>query len=377
MVPLKKAAAICSLLFLASCTSKNNSNVDSANDTTSTVELTRDSLPSKERTPTNATPIKIDKVETSGDFDGDGKQEEVGVLLISEGEQQSKNWIYKVIFSNPSIPSFTFECGTESYVVMREGQLNTAPGDELSIVTPHPIMGGAGVAVFTFVKGVWGNAMASFLSTTLMPDSIPLEDLIITKNSQTFFYEYHLQQWNDEDDNQATGFYERKAKLYDKIEPLPVTFLESEIIDESDFDGNGNLEAVRTVVIDDRGEGEGTSYRIEFSNRSIPSMEIGSLRGFDVWVEEDLDGRPGNELSVLTGMTMMNYNFVSIYSLRNGKWVKIFDGLQTRDILPEGVHRTDLIFKENNIVYSYEDNVVDQLAKKVDGATLRTEIKLK
>lgn len=370
MATCPKAIAVLFILILASCTPQVKSDLESTNDTTS----------SNEEPPNNKLPIKIDKVETKGDFNGDGNQESVGVVVVSEGEMQSKNWIYNVIFSNPNIPSFSFESPLDSYVVINEGPLNFSPGDELSIITQSRMMGLSSIYVYTFVKGAWGNAMDPIASKFLLPDSIQFDDLIFTKNDQIYFYEYFIEDLGgaEDDDDRETGFYEKAANVYEDIGPLAEIIPEDEIDLESDIDGDGMLEIAWTEVTEvASGEERETSYKIKFSKSSIPPIVVSSFRGFEFWSEGDLDGNPGSEISIATGMNMMNYNFISVYSLRDGKWKVVFDGLQTRDILPDGVTRGDLIFKENKIIYCYEDEVVEQLANKVDRAKIRTKIKLK
>jgi hypothetical protein len=56
---------------------------------------------------------------------------------------------------------------------------------------------------------------------------------------------------------------------------------------------------------------------------------------------------------------MPNYNYLSTYSYINNRWKKRLEGIRSRNVMPEGFTREDVIFKENGDVFYYEDEELE------------------
>ena len=331
-------------LFLLQCTSKEKQTVVATEDTTRY----------------EAGIIEPEKVDLKGDFNGDGKTETAVLRLIKEGEIQSTPWIYTLVFSDPAIQSFTFDNYWELPLILNDGPLNNTPGDELTIVETGFMMGTAIARVYSLSGGMWGKAMGSFGSRTLLPDSLGFEDLVFADSGNVFYYEFVDDTFGgveepDADDREA-GFYKTEAKLFTAIEPMSNRFLEEEIVGSMDVDGDGIEEMMRiTTVFDNE---ESPTKRLEFSNPSIKPMALSDTFA-EVIVEGDLDGVQGSELSILDYGIMPNYNYLMVFSYVNGRWKNILEGPRTRTIMPDGLTREDLIFREREDVYYYEDEELD------------------
>ena len=313
-----------------------------------------------------------ERVDVKGDFNGDGEIETAVNRLIKEGEIQSADWIYTIVFSDPAIQSLTYTSSVEiPGILINEGPLNNIPGDELSIVTQASWMGMAGINVYTMFQGLWGSAMYGVNSKIMLPDSLTFDDLIFNQNHSVFYYEYVISGFGgDDDDLRETGFYKTEAKLYADIESISNRFMEEELIGSMDADGDGVDELMRIVLV---AEGEEESeLRLEFSEPRIKPMAISSGRCTGVvYVEGELDDVMGSELSVLNCGIMPNYGFMTLFSYVDNRWKKRLDGISIRDILPEGVTQEDIFFREDGVAYYYEDEDLDTLANSANKAEVK------
>jgi hypothetical protein len=350
------------LVMVSSCSNKS--------------ESTDESSTPQDTTRYEAGVVTQEKVDVEGDFNGDGKTETAVLRMIKEGELQSTPWIYTLVFSDPAIQSLTFDAPLESPIVMNESKINNIPGDELTIITQAPMMGVTGVNVYGLSDGMWGPVMEGFGSKIMLPDSLSFNDLVFTENGKAFYFDFvdndptGLFEPEPGEDNREAGYYKTEARLFTTIEPMSNRFLEDEVLGSIDVDGDGEEEMMRMVLVQEAEEF--ATYRLEFSNPKIKPLAIGGGRCGGVAINEgDLDGMPGSELSLWECGIMRNYNSISTFSYINSRWKKRLDGLNTRDIMPEGFALEDIIFKENGEVYYYEDEELDVFARTGNKAEMK------
>jgi hypothetical protein len=330
----------------------------------------------------DATPTAQDTSDIQGDFNGDGTTETGVLQLIKEGELQATPWIYSLVFSDPAIQTLTFTNDLDiPPTLINEGPLNNLPGDELSVFTQAGMMMMASIDVYSLTDGMWGIALDPIQTRSLLPDSLSLNDLVFTEGGKVFYYEYSDNTLGgaeeENSDERDPGFYKAEAKLITSIEPISNRFLEEEVIGSGDVDGDGVEELMRLVIVSS--DEEQATVRLEFSNPKIKALSVSGIRcSGEAWAEGDLDGKPGSEIGIMECGTMANYNFISAYSFSNGHWKKLVDEIRTRDIMPEGFDRADIIFKDAEGLWYHEDEALDGFEKDADPAQLKkTKIELK
>jgi hypothetical protein len=362
MTPQKNLAHLMIMIAIGACTSREVSQTQ--NDSTSNQTIT-DTLP--------------EGADAQGDFDGDGVVEAATVKLTTEGELQSKPWIYTIEFSNPKIVPFSFASGTEFYQILNEGTLNNIPGDELSVLTQGGTMGLTQLQAYSFSNAIWGYAMDGVSSYVNLPDSIPLQDIILKVNSDVFFYDYVNNNMGGVEESESASepdvyFKKTKAKLYTTIEPLPFIYNEDTDV-EGDFDGDANYEIARLIVMEEGSpeEQKPWSSSVQFSNRKIKPFTFTSERyEGEIISEGDVNNNRGSELSVLTGTNMTNYNYLVVYTYTNGKWEPITnDEVMVPDILPDGLSLGDIIFEENGELFYYDSESIQEFKDTQQKSSLK------
>jgi hypothetical protein len=278
--------------------------------------------------------------------------------------------IFIISFSNSSVAAFRFETDTDERLLINEGDLNGIPGDELTIYTRSTtINAGFDLECYTFSNGAWGLLMDNVSYPANIPERPQPDQLIFKKNERVYFLKYS---------GEGSDFKETLATLYSPVTPVSLTepFLDEEIVAQGDFDGDESQEPVRVVPLGDVDAATPTKYRIESSfSYSITSFEVASFRdGLEVFVEDNLDGAPGSELSVMTSNGTSDYNLITTYSYKEGVWKAILTEIRTRDILPSGLNREDLIFVKGGSVYYLDDESVGEFGSTGDKSKLK-EIK--
>jgi hypothetical protein len=124
-----------------------------------------------------------------------------------------------------------------------------------------------------------------------------------------------------------------------------------------DFDGDGVMEKVLTRVLSDPdfNPEEPLSYSIEFSNTKLTSIEVNPMigDGFMVLNEGNIDGKPGDELSILTCYSNDMADF-DIYTYSDRKWNPIAEPINVSCRMPDNIDWEDVVTNTDSGVYAIE-----------------------
>jgi hypothetical protein len=121
-----------------------------------------------------------------------------------------------------------------------------------------------------------------------------------------------------------------------------------------DFDGDGVAEKVLTRVLNDANANpeEPFSYSIEFSNPKMKPIEVSPMTGDGYFVlnEGNIDGRPGDELSVVV-CNMDNAGVLDLYTFNGKNWNEVIQPVGVVCMLPDNVDWKDVLAKTDSGVY--------------------------
>jgi hypothetical protein len=128
-----------------------------------------------------------------------------------------------------------------------------------------------------------------------------------------------------------------------------------------DFDGDKQPEKILTKLMSGPGAQpeEPWTYAIEFLNAKLPPLEIEAMSedGFYLLNEGDIDGLPGEELSVVTS-AMDHLASLSVYGFREGQWIEIAESINVVAMLPDDIDKEDLLTDTDSGVFALQFEVV-------------------
>lgn len=149
---------------------------------------------------------------------------------------------------------------------------------------------------------------------------------------------------------------------------------------KGDFNGDGAVETAKLTFLSNIRSKEDASqqirYDVRFANHSIPPLKIIALhKGVKLISEGDLNGKRGDEISVLMPPNNGLWASIETYTFKNGSWVKIMDPVSyyLDDIPNKHIPSLEnMISEEKGLVYYYQADLnADQLKFVKKLATLK------
>ena len=177
---IKQLFPILTIILITSCNGKKTGNNDA---------------PGKAETDQNTSKNNSKKVSgrnvgegLKGDFDGDGNIETAQLRLLKEGNFEESPFKFSIDFTNPKIPSFTFDSNhEEGAYLINEGELVNNAGDEISFFSP-PLEGTLGwIQVLTLKNYSWKDLVSAPYQTP--NDFKSAEEIIFRENGVLYYWD--------------------------------------------------------------------------------------------------------------------------------------------------------------------------------------------
>lgn len=242
-------------------------------------------------------------VGVTGDYDGDGKPENVLIRVLNNVNINPDEEIsYSVEFSDPKFKAIEISPMYENgYQIFNEGNIDGNPGDELAIVVCDVNRNGR-FSIYAFGSKGWNEIAESFNVPCNMPENINWEDVLVKTDSGVY-----AMQWETLSNDSVV--HKRKAIILASL--------------IADFDGDGEWENLYVKpTFDPEHDDKGYwGFSIEFSNSKLPPVAIESYDspGCDIANVGNKDGKPGDEFSVTLSHPMYQLS-IDTYAFDGKKW---------------------------------------------------------
>ncbi|MFN8342798.1 MAG: hypothetical protein U0V64_14135 [Cyclobacteriaceae bacterium] len=246
-----------------------------------------------------------DYIDVTGDFDGDGKTEQVFVKAMNDGTMNpDEPMSYMIGFSDPKFSSLEITpMVPDGYMVLSEGNLDGAPGDELSVSTCD-VNRAAAMTLYKWTGSQWLAIAEDLAIVCQFPEGTDPFSAIVDTDSGVYATEYEVISYD------SVTF---------RSHPMDVATT------AGDFDGDGNQEAVLVTTVSDPTVDESATasvYRIHWLDSRFPEMKYADAQPFLCTAvnEGDLDGVAGDELTIAR-QVQNNQMLLEVFSFVKGKWL--------------------------------------------------------